>query len=143
MKGGTDICDDPHMKGLRGQHIDWFGVDGGWYAFIKDDDIDLHVNVRLTAPLPEEFPERQLVTGLSVIAGEHSLILEVTNPYDTDINGGCLDGMSTPCLANGGLSVTVNGEKQMVDSPLLHPIRYCRRNLIVTAWCIRLSWTAP
>ncbi|CAN0188311.1 unnamed protein product, partial [Ectocarpus sp. 12 AP-2014] len=74
---GVDICDDPHMKGLRGQKIDWSGVDGEWYSFIKDDDMDLQVNVRLTAPLPEAFPERQLVTGISVISEGHSLVLEV------------------------------------------------------------------
>ncbi|CAM9644463.1 unnamed protein product [Ectocarpus sp. 12 AP-2014] len=111
------------MKGLRGQKIDWSGVDGGWYCFLKDDDMDLHINVRLTAPLPEEFPERQLVTGFSVISGGHSLVLEVTNPYEADMNGGCPEGMSTPCLAKGGLSVTVDGEKNVDDSPFLHPVR--------------------
>ncbi|CAM9532182.1 unnamed protein product [Ectocarpus fasciculatus] len=111
------------MKGLRGQNIDWSGVDGEWYCFVKDDDMDLHINVRLTAPLPEEFPERQLVTGLSVISEGHSLVLEVTHPYETDRNGGCPKGVPTPCLANGGLSVTVDGEKNVDDSPLLHPVR--------------------
>ena len=65
------------MKGLSGQKIDWSGVNGGWYCLVKDDEADLHVNVRLTAPLPEEFPERQLVTGLSVISSGHSLVVEV------------------------------------------------------------------
>lgn len=65
------------MKGLLGQSIDWFGVDGEWYSFVKDPDMDLHVNVRLTAPLPEEFPDRQLVTGLAVVSEGHSLVLEV------------------------------------------------------------------
>ncbi|CAM9390910.1 unnamed protein product [Ectocarpus fasciculatus] len=118
-----DICGDPHMKGLRGQKIDWFGVDGGWYSFVKDNDADLHINVRLTAPLPEEFPDRQLVTGLSVISGGHSLVLKVKNPYETDVSDNCPDGMPTPCLANGGLNVTVDGEETADDSPLLHPIR--------------------
>ncbi|CAM9261580.1 unnamed protein product [Ectocarpus sp. 13 AM-2016] len=111
------------MKGLKGQKIDWSGVDGGWYCLVKDDDADLRVNIRLTAPLPEEFPERQLITGLSVISGGHSLVVEVTNPYETDTNNGCPDGMPTPCLANGGLRVTVDGQKGMDDSPLLHPVR--------------------
>ncbi|CAN0052057.1 unnamed protein product, partial [Ectocarpus sp. 8 AP-2014] len=39
------------------------------------------------------------------------------------MNGGCLDGKPTPCLADGGLSVTVDGEKGMDDSALLHPAR--------------------
>ncbi|CAM9328277.1 unnamed protein product [Ectocarpus sp. 12 AP-2014] len=120
---GSNLCKDPHMKGLLGQSIDWFGIDGGWYSFVQDPDMDLNVNVRLTAPLPEEFPDRQLVTGLSVMAGGHSLVIEVTNPYDTDKAGGCPDGAPAPCLANGGLSVTVDGEKEADDSPLLHTIR--------------------
>lgn len=48
------MCDDPHMKGLRGQKIDWSGIDGGWYSMVKDDDAEIHVSVRLTAPLPED-----------------------------------------------------------------------------------------
>lgn len=41
-----------YMKDLRGQKIDWSGVDGGWYNTIKDDDAGLVINIRLTAPLP-------------------------------------------------------------------------------------------
>ena len=68
------------MKGLRGQKIDWSGIDGGWYNMVKDDTVNLHVNVRVTAPLPEEFPDRQLITGLSVLSEGHSLVIEVKNP---------------------------------------------------------------
>ena len=50
------MCDDPHMKGLRGQKIDWSGIDGGWYKMLTDIDAGLHVNVRVTAPPPEESP---------------------------------------------------------------------------------------
>lgn len=94
------------MKGLRGQKIDWSGIDGGWYNLIKDDDAHLHVNVRLTAPLPEAFPDRQLVTAVSVLSEGHSLVIEVNNPYDTNTNG-CPRGIS-PCLANGGLRAVVD-----------------------------------
>ena len=62
------MCDDPHMKGLRGQKIDWSGIDGGWYNMVKDDTVNLHVNVRVTASLPEEFLDRQLITALSVLS---------------------------------------------------------------------------
>ena len=103
------MCDDPHMKGLRGQKIDWSGIDGGWYNMVKDDTVNLHVNVRVTAPLPEEFPDRQLITGLSVLSEGHSLVIEVKNPYDVDTNG-CPRGIS-PCLANGGLRAFVDGEE--------------------------------
>ena len=97
------------MKGLRGQKIDWSGIDGGWYNMLKDDTVNLNVNVRVTAPLPEEFPDRQLITGLSVLSEGHSLVIEVKNPYDVDTNG-CPRGIS-PCLANGGLRAFVDGEE--------------------------------
>ena len=106
---GTSLCDDPHMQGIRGQKIDWSGVDGSWYCMVTDDDANLHVNVRVTAPLPDEFPDRQLVTGLSVISKGHSLVLEVTDPYHTDTKG-CPKWMS-PCLAAGGLSAFVDGDE--------------------------------
>ena len=97
------------MRGLRGQRIDWSGVDGGWYSMIKDDSNDLNINVRVTAPLPDEFPDRQLMTSLSVISEGHSLIVEVANPYTVN-TGGCPDGVS-PCLANGGLRMIVDGQE--------------------------------
>ena len=97
------------MQGLRGQKIDWSGVNGGWYSLVKDDGLELQVNVRLTAPLPEEFPDRQLITGLSILFGEHSVIIEVKNPYDTATDG-CPNGVS-PCLAKGGVRIIVDGEQ--------------------------------
>eukprot|EP00903_Cladosiphon_okamuranus_P022268 g20475.t1 len=111
---GDYVCDDPHMYGLRGQRIDWSGVDGGWYSLIKDDNADLNINVRLTAPLPEEFPDRQLMTGLAVLSEGHSVVVEVANPYTIDTDG-CPEGIS-PCLANGGLRIIVDGHE---DNELL------------------------
>ena len=112
---GSDMCDDPHMRGLRGQKIDWSGVDGAWYNMIKDEGVSLHVNVRLTAPLPQEFPDRQLITGLSVLSEGHSLVIEVKNPYDIDTNG--CPSEASPCLSDGGLRAVVDGKE--VES-LLH-----------------------
>lgn len=103
------MCDDPHMKGIRGQRINWSGIDGAWYSLLKNDEAHLNVNVRLTAPLPEEFPERQFITGLSVLSNGHSLVIEVKNPYAVDTNV-CPHGVS-PCLANGGLRAVVDGEE--------------------------------
>eukprot|EP00752_Nemacystus_decipiens_P010635 g9472.t1 len=96
------------MQGLRGQHIDWSGIDGGWYSLIKDDSADLNINVRVTAPLPDEFPDRQLITSLVVLSNGHSLVIEVENPYTIDTDG-CPEGVS-PCLANGGLRMVVDGQ---------------------------------
>ena len=125
------MCDDPHMKGLRGQTIDWSGIDGGWYNMVKDDHAEFLVNVRLTAPLPEEFPDRQLITGLSVLSKGHSLIIEVENPYDIDTNG-CSPGIS-PCLANGGLRAIVDGEE--VESLL----RFSRDEYVVDGITVSAS----
>lgn len=104
-----DLNDDPHMRGLRGQRIDWSGVDGGWYSSIKDHNANLSINVCLTAPLPDEFPDRQLVTALTVISEGRSLTIEVKDPY-TIGTAGCPEGVS-PCLANGGLRVSVDGQE--------------------------------
>ena len=107
------------MQGLRGQHIDWSGVDGGWYCLVKDEDADFHVNVRVTAPLPKEFPDRQLITGMSVISNGNSLVLEVKDPYTT-LTSGC-SGVDGPvCLAAGGLRAIVNGKD---NDHLLAPAR--------------------
>ena len=96
------------MQGLRGQRINWSGVDGGWYCLVKDTDADFHVNVRLTAPDRDEFPDRQLVTGLSLISDGNSLAIEVKDPYTT-VTSGCPNGQSI-CLANGGLRAVANGQ---------------------------------
>ena len=124
------MCDDPHMQGLRGQTIDWSGVDGGWYCLVTDDNANLQVNVRLTAPLPEEFPNRQLITGLSIMSEGDSLVIDVKDPYDVSTDG-CL-GEMTPCLADGGLRAIVDGEEV---AGLLHSSRneYVADSIAVSA----------
>ena len=111
---GTSMCGDPHMQGFRGQQIDWSGIDNSWYCIVSDDTDSIHVNVRLNAPLRVEFPDRQLITGLSVMSQGHSLVIEVINPYDVK-TAGCPPNMSI-CLSNGGLRAVVDGEE--VDSLL-------------------------
>ena len=105
---GVDVCFDPHLQGLRGQHIEWTGVDGGWYSLVKDEEDDLQINVRTTAPLPNDFPDRQFITGMAVLSQGHSLVVEVKEPYSVDTQG--CSGDVSPCLADGGLSVSVDGE---------------------------------
>ena len=119
------------MLGLRGQTIDWSGVDGGWYCLVTEDNANVHVNVRLTAPLPEEFPDRQLITGLSIVSDGHSLVIEVTNPYSVETDG-CHGGVS-PCLANGGLRAIVDGEE--VDGLLSS----CRREYVADGIALSAS----
>ncbi|MEP3106868.1 MAG: hypothetical protein ABJO54_07375 [Hyphomicrobiales bacterium] len=106
---GAAVCDHHYMEGLRGQKIEWSGVDGAWYNLIRDEEVRLHVNVRMTAPMPEEFPDRHFITGLSVLSEGHSLVIEVKNPYDIDTNG-CPDE-TMPCLSDGGLRAVADGEE--------------------------------
>ena len=80
---GVDICFHPRLQGLRGQHIEWTGIDGGWYALIEDEEDDLQINVRATAPLPNAFPDRQFITDMAVLSHGHSLVVEVQEPYST------------------------------------------------------------
>ena len=104
------MCDDPHVQGLLGQRLEFSGVSGAWYSFLKDAYTGLDVNIRLSAPLEEEFPDRQLVTGVSVLYQDHSVVIQVLDPSHT-ITNGCPDGVS-PCLADGGLQVTVDGKER-------------------------------
>ena len=62
--------------------------------------------------MPEEFPDRQLISAVSVLTdnGLHSLVAEVKNPYTTTTSG-CPDDLSVPCLADGGLRILVDGEE--------------------------------
>ena len=113
------IFNDPHVTGLRGQRYDWFGEDGGWYAFLSTQD-QLQMNLRVTSHLPTAFPERQLVTGVAlVLEGGHTIMVDIVDPLDlaptchdtTDVaNDGSALG---PCLVNGGLRVTVDGREEM------------------------------
>ena len=104
----VNVCFDPHLQGLRGQHIEWTGVDGSWYALVKDNEDDLQINVRTTAPSPIDFPDRQFITGVAILSQGHSLTVKVTNPYSVETSG-CSSDVS-PCLTDGGLSVSVDGE---------------------------------
>lgn len=103
----TQIKGDPHMVGLLGQKIDWYGEDNGWYCLVADPTFQ--INARVTAPMPEDFPTRQLVTGVSLVtANGHTLTVEVKDPYTTTTDG-C--STSSPCLADGALRILVDGEE--------------------------------
>lgn len=100
---------DPHMVGMQGQKFDWSGEDGGWYVLLSD--ADLEVAVRLTAPLPEEFPDRQLMTGFSTKYGDgHSIVIENKHPYTTETED-CPDALEGPCLSEHALKITVDGQE--------------------------------
>ena len=112
------MCKDPVLQGLHGQNIKWVGEEGAWYALFVDEEIDMQVNVRTTGPLPEDFPNRQYVTGVSILHHGHSMVIEVIEPYSGDTPG-CPDGVF-PCLADGGLRFVVDGQE---SNAFLSPIR--------------------
>lgn len=98
------------MVGLLGQKIDWVGEDEGWYCLISDGE-DFQLNVRVTAPMPEEFPDRQLVTGVSLLLPNGaSLVVEVKDPYTIETDGCVAAGPGAPCLADGALRILVDSE---------------------------------
>lgn len=95
------------MVGMFGQKFDWSGQDKGWYCLVSDGP-DFQLNVRVTAPMPEDFPDRQLVSAVSILsAGGRSLVIELNDPYTIDTEG-CADD-SLPCLADGALRIVVDG----------------------------------
>lgn len=106
------------MVGLRGQTFSWSGTDGGWYCHVQDHNVRLQVNLRVTAPLPDLFPDRQLITGVSILHGDHSLVIEVSHPYSVSTPG-CPNGVS-PCLSDGGIRLLVDGKE---SESLLGPVR--------------------
>lgn len=79
-------------------------------AYKNDKNLPNQVNVRPTAPLPE-FPERQYITGISVMSNGHSLVIEVKDPYSVETDGCVPLGVGFPCLAEGGLRIAVDGEE--------------------------------
>ncbi|CAM9544860.1 unnamed protein product, partial [Laminaria digitata] len=113
------IFDDPHVTGLRGQRYDWSGEDGGWYAFLSTQD-QLQMNLRVTSHLPATFPERQLVTGVALVTeGGHTITVDIVDPLDLaptcqqTADAVSAGSTSAPCLVNGGLRVTVDGQEEV------------------------------
>lgn len=103
---------DPHMRGFEGQAINWKGEDGGWYALLSDSN-DLQLNVRVTSPLREDFPERQQMTGVAIkYRDNHSLVIETKHPYSTAMIEDCPQGSLLPCLSENAVRITVDGVEQ-------------------------------
>lgn len=104
-----NVSGELNMRGLQGQQVDWKGEDGGWYVLISDT-ADVQITVRLTAPLSQDFPDRQLITAFGLkYHGGHSVIIETKYPHTSQTEG-CLDAWYVPCLAENSLRITVDGE---------------------------------
>lgn len=102
------------MTGFLGQKFDFTGEDGAWYALVSDLPA-MHINMRVTTPVPS-LQEITYITGLSLLTAdadglEHTVIIEVTDPHS--ISSACPIGVS-PCLADGALTVTLDGEESLL-----------------------------
>lgn len=122
------------MVGLLGQTINWSGTDDAWYCLLSDGP-GFHVNVRLSAPMPEEFPDRQLISAVSILTddGLHSFLAAVRNPYSTS-SIGCPESSSVPCLADGGLRVLIDRkESAAMQAPAENVHLPGRSSIVVSA----------
>eukprot|EP00752_Nemacystus_decipiens_P004852 g4415.t1 len=111
----TGACGDPHMTGFLGQKFDFTGEDGDWYCLL-DDGPSMHLNMRVTAPVPA-LPQITYITGISVITTDvqgidHTIEITVTDPPNLDSS--CPEGVP-PCLANGALSVKLDGRESLLS----------------------------
>ncbi|CAB1115047.1 unnamed protein product [Ectocarpus sp. CCAP 1310/34] len=109
-------CGDPHMTGFHGQKFDFTGDDGEWYCLISDLP-SMNLNMRVTAPVPSR-PDITYITGISLITQDgngldHSVVITVKDPHS--LESSCPAGV-TPCLANGALSVSLDG-KEALSAP--------------------------
>ena len=103
------------MTGFLGQKFDFTGEDGEWYCLL-DDGPSMHLNMRVTAPVPD-LTQITYITGLSLMTSDdegvdHTIEISVTDPHN--LESSCPDGVS-PCLAEGALSVTLDGQKSLVS----------------------------
>ena len=103
------------MTGFLGQKFDFTGEDGAWYTLVSDLP-SLHLNMRVTAPVPS-LPEITYITGLSLLIAdadglEHTVVIAVKDPRN--LNSACPTGVS-PCLADGALAVTLDGEEGLLS----------------------------
>ena len=102
------------MTGFRGQKFDFTGEDGIWYSVLSALP-DIHLNMRVTSPVPS-VPEITYITGISVKTMdadglEHTIVISVTDPHSLESE--CPYGRS-PCLADGALSVDIDGEAALL-----------------------------
>ena len=102
------------MTGFRGQKFDFTGDDGGWYSVLSVLP-DIHLNMRVTSPV-SSVPEITYITGISIKTTdtdgiEHTIVISVTDPHSLESE--CPEGLS-PCLADGALSVEIDGETALL-----------------------------
>ena len=102
------------MVGFRGQTFDFTGEDDGWYALVSDLPF-MHLNMRVTAPVPS-LPAITYISGISLRTLDtdgfpHNAVISINDPHTMDSS--CPAGQS-PCLADGSLSVVLDGEEALL-----------------------------
>ena len=98
------------MSGFKGQQFDFTGKEGTWYALVHDRNTA--INTRITAPVPD-VQDITYITGLGLsLTGTDSIVhtveIVIDNPHD--LNPTCDTSNGAPCLADGALTVLVDGE---------------------------------
>ena len=78
--------------------------------------------MRVAVSVQQESPHRQLVTGVSVLFGEHSFVVEANSPYSAG-RSGCPPGV-VPCLAGGALKFSVDNEQSAALHGFLDGARF-------------------
>lgn len=102
------------MEGFRGQKFDFTGEDGGWYS-VLDDGPALRINMRVTSPV-SGVPQITYITGISIMTTDaegvdHTIVIQARDPHSLEAS--CPAGVS-PCLAEGSLSVHLDGEEVLL-----------------------------
>lgn len=103
------------MTGFRGQKFDFTGDDEEWYALVKSGQ-STHMNMRVTAPVPR-FPHITYITGISLMTNDahgvpHSIVISAKDPHN-NMGSSCPPDVY-PCLADGSLSVVLDGEEALI-----------------------------
>lgn len=104
---------DPHMVGFQHQKFDFTGEDGEWYALIHDQVMEVDMNMRVTQPMPH-VSEVTYITGLGIsVMGaddeKHTFEIVINDPHN--LSPECSEGDGRPCLADGALTILVDGKE--------------------------------
>lgn len=107
---------DPHITGFKGQKFMFTGEDDAWFALLHDDNTS--INMRITA-LDAHVSYKTHITGLgaSLMGSDgklHTVMAAVKNPHAPDETTSCSDRLAGPCLAEGALQLTLDGEDMVL-----------------------------
>lgn len=101
------------MVGFYGQKFDFTGQDGGYYALLVDEP-DTLLTMKVHAPVPT-VPQITYIVGFALKANDldgvsHTVEIYANHPKDFYAHTECPGGMDEPCLADGALTVLLDGK---------------------------------